>query len=630
MTWSFPKPDLSPAGLKRLIPVILVIAAVQLAWWAGIKPWLFEFAKPQNHEILNVQAAELSAPTRESLNAATFTPVTLPWESCCDAHYQAIRFEIDLKSVPPDGLGMVSGPAVDNFVTLVNGHIVQGEGRMIAPKASYHGNTRRVYRLPEAALQPGINRIDVIMTRNVIPWFDFNTPYIDPRGYDVMKAVTAERSFVMNEYMLIGGVMTGLVAAAALVLALRARDRSLLLWLGAMAGFYSLKILFYGWEDPPFSPEFRIWYYFAVANLAPAALLCFIDVWTGHGYRYLRWAVSGLCGLILLAFAVAFAINPTTAFDFASDITDLFGISSGLAAVARFAWHLVSRREARSLQLAILLLCMTTVISDRVKEWLLDLADGDFEMVVPLLIVALGLAFLSHNIRLFQSAGDLNAYLAEELKRKEAELAEGYLRQAEMARIATLNEERQRIMRDMHDGIGGQLIALLLSSRKGPVAQDDLSRSLGDMVDELRLMIDSMDSAGDSLTDALAAFRERIEPRLSSAGIELRWRDLSEGATPAYGPQTVLQIFRILQEAVTNVFKHAASRSVEIAIVAVADAAHPVRIDIVDDGQGMKTGRKSGHGLDNMQERARSIGARLSIESTTTGTGVHLHLPAVS
>lgn len=620
-----------PGLTARFLPALLAILLVQLTYWAVLKPTLFDFTKPDSLAVTNVQSAELTAPTPQALAAATYEPATLPWEACCDAHYRAIRFDITLDQVPADGLGMVSGPMADNFITLVNGHLVQGEGRMMAPDATYHGNIRRVYRLPEAALHAGVNRIDVIMVRNIIPWFDFGQPYIDKRPYGEMMRATAKRSFVLNEYLDIGGTMTALVAFAAVVLALRARDRTLILWLAAMAGLYSLKILYYAMADPLLSPVWRINYYFAVANLAPAAMFCFIDVWTGHGLRWLRRAVMGITFGTLVVIAAAYLHNPVTAYDFAGDLTDWMGFATGAATVTRFAWHLVRHREARVMQLALLLLCMTTLVTDRLSEWLWDRVGGDFERIVPFLIAGLALTFLSQNLQLFRSAEEFNALLTAQLQRKEAEIAAAYQRQADLLRTAALHEERQRIMRDMHDGIGGQLVSLLMVARQATVPQAELTVALSGMVDELRLMIDSMDSVGETLPVALSIFRERIEGRLDQAGIHLNWLDESEASGPAYGPQILLQIFRIMQEAVTNVFKHAGGGTLNIRIRSQSDSAHPVRIDIVDDGRGMTPGTGDGgggHGLGNMQTRAQSIGARLDIATGPSGTGIHLFLPA--
>jgi len=338
-----------PGLAARLLPALIAIVLVQLAFWAVLKPLLFDFSKPDSLAIENVEAAVLAAPTLDALATAQFTATELPWEACCDQHYRAIRFHITLDTVPADGLGMVSGPMADNFITVVNGHIVHGEGRMTAPDATYDGNLRRVYRLPEAALQPGVNRVDVIMVRNIIPWFDFGTPYIDKRPYGDMVRATAMRSFVLNEYLTIGGVLTATVAIGAAVLALRARDKTLILWLAAMSGVYALKVLFYGLPYPGVPPVWRINYYFLIANLAPAVMFGFIDVWTGHGVRWLRRAVLAVTAATLLAIAIAYLRDPVTAFDFASDLTDWLGMAVAVLTVGRFAWHLIRHAEPRIL-----------------------------------------------------------------------------------------------------------------------------------------------------------------------------------------------------------------------------------------------------------------------------------------
>jgi two-component system sensor histidine kinase UhpB len=144
----------------------------------------------------------------------------------------------------------------------------------------------------------------------------------------------------------------------------------------------------------------------------------------------------------------------------------------------------------------------------------------------------------------------------------------------------------------------------------------------------LRLIIDSLDTEGETLGTALATFRARIEPRLSAAGIELRWDNSLTESLYGLGPREVLQIFRIVQEAVTNVIKHSGSSTLAISIAQAEDAAPQISITIADAGNGSGAMPGTGRGMDNMRARARSIGGSLLIESTSSGTRLVLLVPA--
>ncbi len=97
---------------------------------------------------------------------------------------------------------------------------------------------------------------------------------------------------------------------------------------------------------------------------------------------------------------------------------------------------------------------------------------------------------------------------------------------------------------------------------------------------------------------------------------------------PGYGPRDVLQVFRILQEAVTNALKHSGGSAMQVMVGQETDGA--VRITISDNGKGGASVGDAGRGLSNMRSRAQSIGAICTLESPRGGgTQIVLLLPPV-
>jgi signal transduction histidine kinase len=137
------------------------------------------------------------------------------------------------------------------------------------------------------------------------------------------------------------------------------------------------------------------------------------------------------------------------------------------------------------------------------------------------------------------------------------------------------------------------------------------------------LTIDSLEPSENDLLTLLGNLRYRLEGRLKRQGIALDWQihDLPE--LDSLTPQNVLHILRILQEALTNVLKHA--RASRIA-VETGSSDEEVFIRISDDGCGFTRGRQ-GRGLANMQMRAQALGGRLDIQPSSAGTTLTLHLP---
>jgi signal transduction histidine kinase len=151
---------------------------------------------------------------------------------------------------------------------------------------------------------------------------------------------------------------------------------------------------------------------------------------------------------------------------------------------------------------------------------------------------------------------------------------------------------------------------------------------------DLRLAIDSLDAGEADLLVLLAQARARLEPRLEPHGVHFAW-EVEDVPTPShFGPEQTLHVLRVLQEAVTNVLKHARARVIAVRTGEASDASgRPnVWIEIADDGCGMRgdaaTPRDGGgRGLRNMRRRAAEIGGMIELSSDETGTRVRLVLP---
>lgn len=226
----------------------------------------------------------------------------------------------------------------------------------------------------------------------------------------------------------------------------------------------------------------------------------------------------------------------------------------------------------------------------------------------------------------------LNANLSQRVAEREQQLHQAFgALQAQQQEQAVLTE-RQRIMREIHDGVGSQLVGLLsMVSQRGTdpaVLEDHVKQAL----DEMRMAVDSLQPVHGDLIAVLATLRYRLQPRLQAAGVQVRWDVSQLPPLPQLSPQSVLQVQRILLEAFTNVLKHA--RASEVAVQARwehgEDGSTPaVVLSLTDNGVGLPEAPAfGGHGVANMQSRAVAIGAVLRVEAAEAGgTRVVLHWP---
>lgn len=207
------------------------------------------------------------------------------------------------------------------------------------------------------------------------------------------------------------------------------------------------------------------------------------------------------------------------------------------------------------------------------------------------------------------------------------ELAESHAKLREIEQRKILNQERQRLVQDMHDGLGSSLISTLRAVEHGKIKEAEIAHALRSCIDDLKLSIDSMESVEADLLLLLAKLRFRLEPRLESTGIALRWEVKNIPKLDWLDPTNAMHILRILQEAFANIIKH--TPATEIRVATGLDNGGIV-VAITDNGRGfdLEKGLNSGgRGLAHQMRRARAIGGKIQWDSTPQGTCLSLWLP---
>ena len=259
------------------------------------------------------------------------------------------------------------------------------------------------------------------------------------------------------------------------------------------------------------------------------------------------------------------------------------------------------------------------------------------------MLVAIGAGLTWRFARALNQVDSFAGQLVTRVREAEQRLKASFAREEERARAAALANERTRLMRDLHDGLGGQLVSIVALSERGHEGASitDAARAA---LKDLRLVIDSMDDIGGDLMLALGSWRERTTAQLRPHDITLDWRVATPQGVPLHPelrPWHVIQIVRILDEAVTNAVKHAQARRIAVTIDTFDAGQGPYGvISVTDDGQGFalkgfapaengEAGRngQTARGLRNMKSRAARCGAVLDLSSDASGTRVRLQLP---
>ncbi|WP_428420788.1 sensor histidine kinase [Methylibium sp.] len=248
----------------------------------------------------------------------------------------------------------------------------------------------------------------------------------------------------------------------------------------------------------------------------------------------------------------------------------------------------------------------------------------------------------------------LNRELQDRVAQKERELQLAFEGTRQREHQQAVLAERDRILREMHDGLGGRLVAAMALTSQverqslpppggEPRSVDeplrDLKLTLDDCLVELRLALDSLETDQRPLIEALAELRFRVEPSLRAAGVRLVWQ-VDDAASEVELPAAeTLHVLRIVREALTNVIKHAHATVVWLRLE--ARGAQRLVLAVIDNGLQQRMSEAQvemplfvppslvhgGRGLANMQRRAAALSARLDSGPHPEGWAVTLELP---
>jgi signal transduction histidine kinase len=212
----------------------------------------------------------------------------------------------------------------------------------------------------------------------------------------------------------------------------------------------------------------------------------------------------------------------------------------------------------------------------------------------------------------------------------------GELRRSSLAVVSAREEERRRLRRDLHDGLGPSLTGISLGLR---TAVGQLGRHQGESTEALvllRRLADEIDATVGEVKRIVRDLRPSALDQLGLVGAITEFaRSLDDAVQvhldlprrePALPAAVEVATYRIVTEALTNVVRHAAAASCWLRI----ETGAAVDIDVVDDGIGVPPDSLTGVGLAAMRERAEELGGTVTLAANPPhGTRVHVRLPAV-
>ena len=600
----------SPTWLSWLGWTALAIATVVIAtagFWVNL---------PEPRDAITINRAIYTQGERPA------EQVTLPHTTRrLGALPAAARYEstFDLAAVPETPLYLYV-PVVNEEMTItLNGHSLfdTGTQTLASPLAA----TAMLVLLPQAMLATGRNEIvlsfyagPTIVARNVPRLYVGSEAALSPNFKLRVFIEERLRTIALGAQLVIGiGVL--------FAYCYRPRD-PLFSWLAALVVLASIVALglFTG-----FQPDgANLWP--TIVTLAPAVgfvligvALALIHVPPPRTLRLLAIAVSAvlvtsvLSGLLTNRTLIAAISLPP--------MIICFAVACGIIV------HGALRRHNAEAQLLLAPFVLMTWFAARDMGVSAGLIDGSILLSVygRLFFLAAATAVLMRRLALsLDQLDQANENLNRKLAAREAELAVLHRQERIEAARLVREQERQRLTHDLHDGISGHLVSIIAMAERADTGTKPIEQAAREALDDLRLVIYSLELGDRELPLALANFRERLIPQLQRIGVALDWSTARLPEVSGVTPGNALTILRILQEAITNALKHGPARNITIRGAAIDGGKAAITVE--NDGRPF-AGTGQGHGLGNMRRRAGALSGELRLEALGEGTRLTLLLP---
>lgn len=567
-------------GALRFLVLLLALASAV----AGV---VMQFQEQERSpELVTITAAEFiksdeAAPPRN----AQWVPRVLPdnWRTTNPGQsgYGWYRATFFVPQAPADSWAAYLPTVGTTYQLYVNGINVGTSGGMTGAIERSMGVPRLDAVAPQL-VQPGSN--ELYLRLRVAPNLrgGLGAITLGPRAaleplynYDYFARVTMPRS--LN----IALIFTGLLV---LMLWLRRPQASIYGYLAALSIVWSLRNFHYT-VSLPYVPS-NVWEAFVLGSLGIVVVLLWLFIlrFTGASWPRVERVVKWSCAVSVLMLPVLDPLIVSTIRVPWYVLCALLGAWS-IAILIRFGLKPENRRRTG----------VWVILGAEVLALALGLADlavtaqllpfgpaARMAYGAPILLFALVYALADGYFHTYDEVRSFNADLERRVGERALELQRTHERVRALERVTTLADERERMMRDMHDGIGSQLITTLDAVERGGHGPNDVVAMLRGCIDDLRLMIDSLEPGEESLQVALANLRYRLEPRLAEAGLSLDWQ-VHKGIGLS-SPGSVLQVLRIGQEGITNALKHAGATQLRVCAKPEDDW---LLLEVEDDGRGI-------------------------------------------
>lgn len=548
--------------------------------------------------------------------------VSLPheWEASFPHHTGIAEYR--LRFAAPAGedlLAVYVQRACTNLEVRVNGELIGSGGRMEPPftRNCYYPH---LFALPRSLLRAGDNDLVVRVAGHAAREVSARQRAAGLSAVQVGPLATLqqahERQYFWNITVaqIIATLLLGLGTGMLGLWAARRREGYLLFFGLFTVGWGLLSTRLFVRDLPLSSHAVEVLIcaaFFPVVGCAFVFLLRLLE-------RRLRRVELAIAVQALLAPMVLVLTPPTSLLDVATVLYNLLMLEFLLAALFFFAvaWR-SHRRDFWVLGSVLLIVLLLSAAEIALQNNLLPLPKVHLiHFAMPLMFVVIGARLIQLFVHALRHAEVLNQQLEQRVVEKSREIEHNWQQIAQLRTVQAAQDERRRIASDLHDDLGAQLLTIVQASQRGG-EPDRIAGMARQALDEMRLSVRGLTGSAAAADDALADWRSETVTRLADAGITAQWMAQEPPAGLVLPARAHVQLTRILREAVSNAIRHSGCRTCRIEL---SFPAGELQLLVEDDGCGLHLAPgRTGHGLPNIERRARNLGGSHRFESPEPG-----------
>lgn len=521
-------------------------------------------------------------------------------------------------------------PRIGNRASLtLNGGLVGQLGAMTADTSDY-SRRPQYFSLPPDLLRPAGNTLELTVQGEKNRYAGVSLMAVGPAK--AVHSLYFWRELVQSQGAFIVVVVSVLFALPSGALAIGMRDRVFALFalgslFGAISTAYSIVI------DPPFDHRWWFW----ITSTAYAGYLICLGLFCLEVVRIRRNWVSWATVALGVLTAV---LVPLHAF--------------GSIGWARQLWHNVMLVYSFSLCCVLVvnawrnptlparILGTTAVLA--VSLGLYDhvtvfyAADGYASLTLaryslPLFLFAMTWVLVNRYLSQYWREQAIKQQMADDLLARTTQLKVQFEAQRQLIEASAHEQERQRLIHDLHDGLGLQLNTLLAMVEQSPGHASDMQNEVRTAIDQMRMLVDNSESFEGSFAELMGHIRHRIGSRLQRAGIGLAWHShfpVHDDRVLA-GKATALQ--HLMFELTTNVIKHAKASTMTVRIEQPEGQA-TLQLTVEDDGVGLGSPSAepgTGLGVRSIRKRVADLEGQMEVTTGSAGGMAYVfRFPALS